>query len=193
MSKYKRFVEYGFMAIFLLGMIGLATHFYPQTAQKTEALPTPAPTQPALRQDPQVVAVMQHLGLDYSRLNLIYGDNPSSTHDASFVTPNTVYITSKVRPDSLNILVSHEYLHYVQYINRSEEQALYPSIQRTMDTNTYLQQRIASYPVCDTNCFTRQDEAMAYACTEMPDSALQPDFVAWCNKYLPQRSLLSSQ
>lgn len=186
MSK-RTYFEYGFMVVFIVSLFLLATHLYPQVPQKTEALPTPSTTQPALRQDAEVVAVMQRLGLDYSKLNLIYGDNPNSTHDASFTTPNTLYITAKVRPDNMDILVSHEYLHYVQYNNRAEEQALYPTIQHVMDTDSYLQGRIANYPVCDTNCFTRQDEAMAYACTEMPDTALQPDFIAWCNKYLPQR------
>lgn len=179
------------LVIGILAYAGFVIHFNGKSTHDYPPVPTtPAVVQPAvqpLRQDSEVVAVMQRLGLDYSKLNLIYGDNPSSTHDASFSTPNSLYITARVRPENLDILVSHEYLHYIQYTHRSEEQALYPSIESVMNTSGYLQGRIASYPICSSNCFTREDEAMAYSCTEMPDYTLPVDIVNWCNKYLPQR------
>lgn len=187
MKKHKLLIFLSLCLLLILALFAALSHAYPLEKPVVVAVPTVAPTQPAYRQDPQVAAIMQRLGLDYGRLNLIYAINPHSSHDASFTTPNSLYITPNVQPQNMDVMVSHEYLHYIQTLPSSHVIAIDPDIETVLARDAYLQGRVTPYYGCRSACFSIDDEAIAYGCTEMPDYALTPKLVDWCNKYLPQR------
>jgi hypothetical protein len=183
----RQFIGYSLLILFIACIFGMlsqikvgATHNYP-----------PVPTQPTLHQDPEVITVMQRLGLNYSKLNLIYGDNgrPSATTSfAYFRSPNTMYVSPSAPQDKLDTIISHEYIHYIQFsVDTAGATALYPYTDGLQNTDTWFYNRMATYRtnLCPDCSMSRENEAVA--CTEMPDRALREDFVAWCNKYLPQR------
>jgi hypothetical protein len=179
------------LVLLLLIGIGLATHVHPLDSTPPIQVHTTVEAEaPTLRQDAEVVAVMQRLGLDYSTLNLVYGDNPQmyTASTASFVAPNTLYISQSVDQSKLSIIVSHEYIHYIQSKDVAGSKSIYPYLDGLQQSNTWLSNRMKPYhtSICNGACDLNM-EAEAIACTEMPDSALQSDFIAWCNKYLPQR------
>lgn len=184
-----------FLLLFVAWRVNITTHAVPPIRAVNPPLPTSTPTQPALRQDAEVVAVMQSLGLDYSKLNLIYGNddlmNAKADTLATFTTPNIIHISPNADSHRLLNAVSHEYIHYVQYQNEASAQSFYPYLESLQQSDTWLYGRLAYYRqsgTCvstDGNCLDKESEAIA--CTEMPDYALHPDFVAWCNKYLPKR------
>lgn len=164
------------------------------TPKVNPPVPTPTHVAPTYRQDTQVVTVMQSLGLDYSKLNLIAGADPKLPDAyATFESPNTMYISDKVGTDILNRVVSHEYIHYVQFtLSPAEATGFYPYVTDLANTNPYLESRTVNYKKgteCGGTCNVPA-EAEAIACTEMPDAMLRPDFLAFCNKYLPNRAAL---
>jgi hypothetical protein len=155
--------------------------------------PTPTPIV-HYRQDAPVVAVMQRLGLDYSRLNLIYGQDPHHDNQAIFNSPNTIYVSPEIDPSKLNLILSHEYIHYAQLnLDQAGASTFYPYVMALSDTNEHLHSRKADFASHLCKECSLDWEIEAVACTELPDSALRDDFIAWCNKYLPKRNELVNQ
>lgn len=194
----KRLTIYGSLfTIIALVLIAVAvlptyTHSAPLSAAPAVTPTTPAP----LHQDPQVVALMQSLGLDYSKLNLVYGQAPNAPDSATgmFVAPDTLYVKPGSTSSWTNTVVSHEYIHYIQTdVDTSGSTSFYPYLDQLVTTDTWLNNRMAWHRdhECPPNNCHLENEYEAIACTEMPDRALHADFVAWCNKYLPKRYSLS--
>ncbi len=146
----------------------------------------------ALDQDPELVVAMQRLGLDYSKLNLRYNDTVVRDGTSGVFIGDAILISKSVPPNKLDRLISHEYIHYIQSTNPDTAKAFYPYLEGLATNDAWLHNRLKNYyngsvNVCsDTGCDIAA-EAQAYACTEMPDYALSPDFVMFCNKWLPQR------
>jgi hypothetical protein len=149
--------------------------------------------EPKLVQDPTVVGYMQTLGLDYSKLNLYLGASDSfSDSKASFIAPNNIYLSPSVGSDQLYIVLSHEYMHYVQSaIDVESAESYYPYMNDLMNSDDWFHNRTAYYrdrKYCTKEpCLSLEAELEAVACTELPDYVLKADFIAWCNKHLPQR------
>jgi hypothetical protein len=156
----------------------------------------PAPTTPApvpLHQDPEVVAHMQELGLDYSKLNLYYGPDPDmpSSHEASFTGPNNIYLDPSLNPSEIDIALSHEYIHYVQLVDPSAA-TFNGYLDNLLARDSWFYNRMEKYRqpgFCEIDCDIHT-EAEAIACTEIPDRVLRNDFIAWCNAQLPHRYTL---
>jgi hypothetical protein len=77
-------------------------------------------------------------------------------------------------------------------LNPTVASSFYGYVTSLASSNVTLKQRMDDYqktPVCNGKCHISQ-EAEAVACTELPDAALSPDFIAFCNTYLPHRAEL---
>lgn len=156
-----------------------------EATPKTEVAQYTAPI--TYRQDHQLVTIMQNLGLDYSKLNLVYGeDSQFSNGDASFTQPNTIYLSPSLEPELINIAISHEYIHYVQ-----TQDVFADTNYLTNLYNYVLYNRMAFYRTdyCpQKNCLSIEQETQAYACTEVV--SLRADLETWCDKHLPNRQAL---
>lgn len=152
----------------------------------------PSSHEPKLRQDSNLVSIMQYLGLDYSKLNLINEASPAMPENrfASFTEPNTIYVHPEIPTEKVYEVVSHEYIHYV---DSKEDSTFFDQYMDSLYQN-YLYERMATYRTptyCPGgNCLSIRTETKAIACTEMPDYQLGQEFIDWCNKHLPKRSLL---
>lgn len=144
------------------------------------------------RHDPEVKAVMDELGLDYSKLNLVYGDNPRmpNNKNASYLN-GTIYLSPE-HSAPLYLLMSHEYIHYAQWVDH-EASLSFNTYLDELYTGQWLYSRMDNYRLtetCSGACDIHQ-ELEAVTCTEISDTYLREDFIAWCNKHLPRRNLLS--
>lgn len=161
--------------------------------QRPKPVQTPVVQQPKLRQDEPVAVVMQALGLDYSKLNLIYGlpDGEDQYTKSTFAAPNTISLKIDLPFNQAKVALSHEYIHYIQAQDPTEATAFYPYLRKLEVKDKWLGKRVESYrngKACGTvTCTNVEAELEAIACTEMPDYALSADFVVFCNKYLPHR------
>lgn len=192
--------------LLLLGLPVLAYLIYCVTYVTLIEKPVTSPVasvQPATlpityRHDPQVAAIMDGLGLDYSELNLVVAELPNTdpSKAGEFNGTDTIYI----KPDftshtakQVNTLLSHEYLHFVQAKQQPESQLYASYMYELYETNAFLHNRVKDYAsgaICNgvvKDCLNWR-ELEAYSCTELPDYTLQQQFIDYCNKYLPKRS-----
>lgn len=158
--------------------------------------PTPAPTQEVqYRQDPQVKSYMDKLGLDSSKLNLELAPQEvlgKGVH-GEFTPPNTLRLAQDQELKEIFITLSHEYLHYIQLYVDHEGAAQFIDYIPELEQVPFIHHKIAPYrtgEACGGVCTGIEEEIEAIACTEVSDSDLRPDFVAWCDQWLPNRAFL---
>ncbi len=148
------------------------------------------------RQDPEVVAYMQTLGIDYKNLNLIFSSEAELGKGVAgdYSLPNTIRLSKEYSEQQLRQTAAHEYLHYVQrYVDVAQATLFHDYILQLESALPSLQKRVEPYrtgEACAGVCERIEDEIEAIACTELPDSFLREDFIAWCNKHIPNRDLL---
>lgn len=186
MNKRKLFTVPVALLLFMLGIVDLGVHI-PDSPVITHAYPL------TTHQDSQIVAAMQRLGLDYTGLNLTYGHYGAPNGDnGQFIPPRSIYLSKSLQGKALDVVLSHEYIHYVQQTHPTEAASFYPYMTDLESRDAWVHKRMAYWQdgtACGGTC-NLGNETEAVACTEVPDYALRPDFVGWCDKYLPKRSLL---
>jgi len=146
------------------------------------------------RHDPELATVMTSLGLDYSKLNLIYAPAPnqSALAQAIYDGVDTIYLNPDHDATIVNRILSHEYIHHIQNTRRLGATSFYPYLETLYGSNYQLQRRMTNYSnnsACLNGCNLNL-EVQAVACTELPDSQLDPSFIKWCNAFLPKRASL---
>lgn len=151
-----------------------------------------------LSQDETLKSRMESLGLNVANLNIYYSETPSmETKELSgeFTGTNTLKVRRSVPEEKLNQVISHEYMHYVwATLSPVESQSFTDYLTSFLYGDEYMQNRLekyfsAGYCGKDSQCQIL-NEVSAYACTEVPDYALDKTFLAYCNKWLPHRAEL---
>ena len=181
-----------FIAIVLVSLIGTGLYVHFKPVKPVDHLHHYVAHPVTYYQYPELAAVMRSLGLDYSHLNLVHyhapGQPPSTI--ALYSPTGTIYVDENASSKQLPLSLSHEYIHYVQtIINPTESQSYYAYIHNVYDNNTQFYNRMAAYRTrdCTISCSDLDSELEAIGCTELPDADLQPEFIAFCNRYLPHR------
>lgn len=193
--KHKRLVIAVSFIAGLYGLFCLAYNLNEQAQVKpvTQAIQT-LPVAKVYRHDPELTAVMDRLGLDYSELNLVYGNsfNQASTNQGFFDGRDTIYLNPDHELAITDRVISHEYIHYVQryhYIESSEYYSYVTNLYENTPSFYARMQRYRDGSACNGTC-NLNIEIEAVACTELPDYLLQQQFINYCSKYLPKRSSL---
>jgi len=162
----------------------------------TQLLSKPSLVAPiSYRHDSQLVEVMKRLDLDYSKVNLIYGQYPDYPDAQAYYSgeTNTMYLNPVHDYADTDKIVSHEYMHHYQHDNYVEVGSLHPILRRLYSNDTALYERMVSYRD-GVNCPVKgcpiAHETFAIACTELADNSLEPKLADVCNRVLPNRTAL---
>lgn len=152
-----------------------------------------------VKQESELLAALQSVGAkyDYSKLNLVWTDNPEA--DCGWANAGGCYNdhnkTLKIRKDidrnGLRSVVAHEYLHYVWYADKLDDNnrlkselialyAKYPEFQRRVD---------GDHGHYRTSGGLLPTEFFSYGCTEISDAKLGEYISTECNRYINTNSL----
>jgi len=177
-------------------VIGVSLFVFANRDNKTSVQPATPPVHtfgPAVtyKHDPKVSALFDYLGLDYSTLNTYNSSPPPPVEKAvASANGNNIYISDEAFADKPNRIASHEYIHYVQSnLATTQAESFYPYVRALAKTDAVLHDRLLGYKedgVCGADC-NLDKEMEAVACTELRDSRLSTEFLAFCNKWLPKR------
>lgn len=172
------------------------------------AVLSPAPEVPPVaqvpvityKQNPTILAEAGELGINVSKMNLTYGVyNPNAQGDATnpsqvvgyFEAPNSIFIRSGSTHEEEVKTLAYEYMHYV-YLNSPNQASSKQLYANYLSKDRWMIQRLSVYNCSGnpdpTGCIT--DEALASACTEFPPSYWTVAFNNFCDKAVPNRSLL---
>lgn len=141
-------------------------------------------------QDPTLLNYAHQLGIDVSKLNLVYTNDFSNVTlidktltRGSFSQPNTIYVKPGTG-DEMRVL-AHEYMHYVWY-NMSLEQNKSASsmIRPVFSKFSYM---LKNYPQDQD---TLDNESNSYICTSISPYQLSVEINNYCNSYISNRNLL---
>lgn len=144
--------------------------------------------------DPILASDMNRLGLDYKDITVRFSTNlPAGTAGHYDAQTKTIEVDAPLTGVARDVVLSHEYIHYVQFTKPgSYAESFYGYMDQLIQNNTYLHSRVASMLANgQLEAGSKvESEAEAFACTELPDSALNSDFVGFCNSVLPTREAL---
>lgn len=154
-----------------------------------------------LNQDPTLVADAQQLGINTGALNLEFVSGFSSTEGdltdtsatiGAFIAPNTIQVKSGISKKDEMISVAYEYMHYVWSNFKPEtKSSLAAGYDRLYSDDSDFATEIAPFMALKSNTAdTIQNEENSIACTHLDPNSLTNEFNAYCNTYIPNRSLL---
>lgn len=189
--KHKRLVIAASLLAGLYGLFCLAYNLNERSQAKPVTQAVQAAPVKVYRHDPELASVMDRLGLDYSQLNLVYGEPPIQAQAVFNYTSNanTIYLNPNHEYNIIDRIISHEYIHYAQRNNYIDSSQYYAYVMNLYENTPSFYSRMAGYragTVCGGSCDMNK-ETEAVACTELPNSVLQQQFIDYCNKYLPKR------
>lgn len=153
-----------------------------------------------LRQDATLIADAQRLGIDYKPLSWHHSsvelatavDVTAETADdiiiGLFLPPNTIIIATNLSDDTELNIVAYEYMHYIWAgLSPSQRQIMGTTLDQYRTQNPDFDADVARY---HGDAATIQDEENSTACTRVQPYLLSDEFNNYCNRYIPNRTLL---
>lgn len=171
----------------ILGLLVLGYIVFPKSTPTPDSSPvTPLVQVKTYPVPDEVLKVSTQLGLDQSivpRIQYTIGSTGPCQGEGYWACYQSGHIWLKeVRPQYL----AHEYLHYI-WSNYPESNKVTLLLQEIYNNSPALQKRLQFYRPNEI-----QGELFPIICTEVADWKLQPELLAECTKWIPNRGLLPS-
>lgn len=144
-------------------------------------------------QDPQLLAMAPSAGIRHSLstepVSLYYVDNYTDhalTTGQYNVHKKAITVKSGVPLSNQHVILAHEYLHYVWYRDKLDQDIKLVGELTTFYKNSHdLQFRMKDY----TSDMTKPTEFFSFGCTEFTNRHLTPYIVDKCNQYIDRSKL----
>lgn len=196
------------VALTVAACVGLAFYGLVGTAlvapeQIREVTQYKEPVRPTYVVPAEVAPIVRDLALDmnlvqYMKIEVVPdvsrcgGGNASNTaacmNNGTLIWPQAMFNT---RPDQQYALFAHEYLHFVwAEIDPEYRNSLLPYLDSVWNTVPRFNKRLDTYTGLTSD--DKYNEIQAYSCTEVADFKIPAPLLAYCTKYIPNRSVLPS-
>lgn len=188
-------------ATVFLGSIALQLPEYAEPSTSHDQTHTVLQTSQA-KQEPEILSALQSVEAkyNYSKLNLVWTDNPEADCGSADARGcyndhrKTIKISKYLDRNVLRSVVAHEYLHYVWYSEKLDDNnrltselialyAKYPAFQKRVD---------GDHGYYRTSGGLLPTEFFSYGCTEISGAKLGEYILTECNRYI-NTNLLPTQ